>query len=357
MTHNEALQHIKRLKRIAELKIPDMFTWLALVDDELQSAIPNSRLLERFENLKSDGEKELGATDGSDRESRKTEQIRAQCQDLIQAACERLESDPLPKEDLSEEIDRIIQKGYFKSIYFRAVLGGLALVLVLVTGIEGYKLSEQVKAMQKMVDEARQQVEQSRVEVAKSVSETQANEGKLALLLLEGDQKMVEMRTKALSQIDEEGFADRTKIDDRAKHWTDEFESRAATADQDIDTVAKESQKKISDETAQVAKDFDASVSQSKKQLAEKLTSALESLQAQETPWIPRILWSFSKSWILAPLAVIVALMGLFTSLSVLANADTHWTKGSKWVKSVAVANTILLLGIGAAFVAFYFRG
>jgi hypothetical protein len=357
VTHSEAQQHIKRLKRIAELKITDMFTWLALVDDELQSAMPNSRLLERFEQVKSDGEKELRATDGADGRSQTTEQVRAQCQDLILVACERLESDPLPKEDLSEEIDRIIQKGYFKSIYFRAVLGGLALVLVLVTGIEGYRLSEQVKAMQKMVDEARQQVEQSRVEVAKSESETQANEGKLALILLEGDQKMVEMRTKALSQIDEEGFADRTKIADRGKYWTNEFDARAVTAGQEIDKVAKESQKKIGDETTQAAKDFEGSVSQSKQQLTDKLTSALESLQAQQTPWILRILWSFSKSWILAPLAAIVALMGLFTSLSTLANADAQWIKGSKWVKSVAIANTALLLGMGAAFVGFCFRG
>jgi hypothetical protein len=357
MTHGEALQRVKRLRRISDSQITDVNTWLALVEDELQSSIPKSRLLERFEQVKADREKAIGVTNPTDGSGVVVEQPRSQFQEIIQAACERLESEPMPKEDLTEEIDRIIQKGYFKSVYFRAVLGGLALVLVLVTGIEGYRLGEQVKAMQKMVDDARQQVEQSRLEVAKAAKETQDNEGKLALMVLQGDKEMVEIRTKTLSQIDEEGFADRAKVDERAKHWTDEIDKNGAAAGQQIDQAGEDGKARIAKETNQATRDFDASVIASKQSLKGKLTLALERVEAQRTPWVPRVLWSFAKAWILVPLAAIIAVLALFTSLSTLANADRAYIKSSVWVKTVAIANTVIVLGLGGALVAFWFRG
>jgi hypothetical protein len=341
----------RKLDRLlGEDRIEDSATRFALLEDEIGKLIPpESQLWQRFlaiknESLKTPAPPPTGYT-------------AAAIADLIKAIKVYIAAAPAENGDLQEEVDRAIQKGYFKSIYFRVVLGGLALVLLLVTGIEGYKLSEQVKAMQKMVEDARQQVEQGRAEVAKARSEAQNREAELALMVLEGNEKIVEIRTKAISQIDEDGVVARSKINERAKYWTGEFDKAGPLSKQKIDDAGDSGSSEIKNKTVQAGKDYDNLVSQNRKLLADKLTDTLVQLEAQKNPWVPRVLWSFSKAWLLWPIAVIIGLLSLLTSLTTIASTGEHYIKTAGWMKTVAIANSVVLIGISIGFTVLFIRG
>jgi hypothetical protein len=323
MTHSEAVQHIKRLRRIADLRISDIDTWLALLEDELQSAIPNSQLLARFQQIKADREKMTG-TDGVSAPSEGEEtQLVSSYRDLIKAVCERLDSEPPQKEELSEEIDRIILKGYFKSIYFRTVIGGLALVLLLVTGVEGYRLSEQVKAMQKLVDDARQQVEQGRVEVAKASSDMKERQAQFALYLLEDNKQMTELRTKAIQQMDTEGESFRNRVDGKAAYWAKQLDEDGKEADARVQGAGNAAKNAIDGEAKQQADVFAKLVEQKKGVLQEQLTSTVAKLGAAKSPWVPMAIWSMERVWVLLAFGLVVSGLGVINTFATYRKAQS----------------------------------
>jgi hypothetical protein len=361
MTWLEIWSTRRKLDRlVGEDRIEDSATRFALLEDEIGKLIPpESQLWQRFLAIKNDSLKTSVPPPTAYSAVTAYPQVPPpdQLSDLIKAIKVYIAVAPAANGDLQEEVDRAIQKGYFKSIYFRAVLGGLALVLLLITGVEGYKLSEQLKAMQKMVEDARQEVEQGRAEVAKASSEVKNREAELSLMVLEGNEKIVEIRTKAISQIDEDGVVARSKMNERAKYWTEELDKAGSLSKQKIDDAGENGSSEIKSKTVQAGKDYDNLVSQNRKLLADKLTNTLVQLEAQRNPWVPRVLWSFSKAWLLWPIAVIIGLLSLLTSLTTIASTGQHYIQNARWMKIVAIANSVVLIGIAIGFTVLFIRG
>lgn len=110
------MDSIRRLRLISEMEMIDKESWLSIVEDLLRQALPgDSRSIARFAALREAASKEEDAVSFH------------RCRELVYAIC-RMAVEQAPREGaLEQEVERIIQKGYFNSIYFRAVLGGLGL--------------------------------------------------------------------------------------------------------------------------------------------------------------------------------------------------------------------------------------
>jgi hypothetical protein len=341
VTHRDAVQHVTVLRRITNTGL-NIQTWLALIEDELQTAIPDSQLLARFRQIRADAEKAASAM-ATTPTSQAEAKIRSDCEDLIEAVCARLESAPASRDELTEEVDRIIQNGYFKSPYFRAVLGGLALVLLLVTGVEGYRLNEQVKAMQQLVADARKQVEDGRIEVAKSTAETRDRQAQLALALVQGSEEMVKLRTSAMQQITLDQEASRLKIQQDTGTWAAEVAKAGSEATRKVTGKGESAVGELSARTDKSDKQIDQALEQSKSAIASKLASTVTALGATQHPWVPRAIWSMSSSWILLPITLVIAVFAFLNSFVRLAKEKKGFAVGLGTAASVLlVANLVL---------------
>ncbi len=311
MTHNDAMQTIRRLRQVRGLRVVNVDTWLALIEDELQRDVPNSQLLARFKQIKEENALRVPGV-AYDVEGR----LRSECTELIDAVCASLEYEPVPGAELTDEVERIIQKGYFTSIYFRAVLGGLALVLVLVTGVEGYKLNEQVKAMQQLVADARRQVEDSRIEIAKSSAETRDRQAQLALALLQGDQEMVKLRANAMQQMVLEQDTFRSRIDQKTADGIAEISKSVSDANQHLAQASDNGVAEISKKTEASDEQIDQAFQGGKSAIASKVSSTLATFDATNHPLVPAVVWSITKRWIVVPVTLIIAILAWINSFA-----------------------------------------
>jgi DNA-binding FrmR family transcriptional regulator len=230
------------LRRIANLRLPDTESWLALVEDQLRATVPpNSLVLLRFLKLKNNGEatNEPASLVGT---TRVIEDIRG----LIVATCDWLDAEPTPApENLKEEVERIIQMGYFKSPYFKAILALFGIALLLITGTASFKIHDQVQAMQKMLDEARRQTADMAEQIAAAKAENKNREADLALLVAQGNVDLANQRAKALTELQQSTDLFRTDLTSRDKRWTEDVEQAGSEARQHVSDAGADAEKKV----------------------------------------------------------------------------------------------------------------
>jgi hypothetical protein len=289
------------LRQIAGLRLSDTESWLALAEDQLRDTVPpNSQVFARFLELKEASKSARGSPVQTD-STRDTEEVRS----LLVATCDWLDAQPSPPPDnLKEEIENIIQTGYFKSPYFRTILILFGIALALISGIASFKIHDQVQEMKRMLDEARRQTADMAQEIAAAKAENKNREADLALLVAQGNVDLAKQRANALSEIQQSTDLFRTDLDSRTKRWTDDVEHAASEAKQHIIEAGGAGEK-------QVTKITESTLTHYQKQIADTLESALSSLQASENPWVPKVIWSVSKKWLFVPLALFISLTAL----------------------------------------------
>jgi hypothetical protein len=345
MALNETRRPSATLRLMTGLNFPDIRDWFAAIEDTIRkSSLPeNSQLLARFLKLKADVEQKIGESEVEHLESEVRKRVVENCNCLVQAVCEFLDNTPPSQGDLKDEVERIIQQGYFKSIYFRAIVGGLGLVLLLITGVGSFKIYTQVQAMQQMLDAARNEVARGKDEIAKARTETNSRQAELALLLLQGNQDFVKMRTAAMIEMTHAQDAFTAELKDKTTRWTDDLEKKAGPeARQKIVNAGIDGETNTRNATTAAVGQINGILNQNKKALADKLIAALGQIEAAKHPSIPWIVWSISKTWLLVPLAFVVALLAWLTA------ALSFWKTGKtgRAAKAVVVANATLLVTI-----------
>ncbi len=325
MTYREAKRASEALKLLSKLHTSDVLDWLAPIDDKLRESLPeNSAILERFRAIKT-----KMVSPPSDSEAPSTvptaqDDLKSRVRELVQAACLILDSCTIPDstENLKDEVERHIQQGYFKSIYFRTLLSGFALLLVLITGVGSFKVNEQVQAMQKLVDEAKKQVadgktevERARAEVDKAKAENTRQLADVALLVLQGNSDLVKLRTNAMTEMASTENSFRAEVAERIRRWQSESAGSVSAAKHTIDEVADTAKKQIEAQASASAGQFNKAVGDSTDRLRKALSAAVSSLEAARRPWVPQILWSVTKAWLLVPLGFFFAVMGFLVAI------------------------------------------
>jgi len=320
MSDPDGKQSGASLRALAELEFSDLRDWLAVLEDKLRQSFPeNSAIVSRFVKLRTDLDAPDVPAPGTGQPSPpRPEVIKAQARDLVKAAAVLLDSQPAPPEELKDHVDRLIQQGYFKSIYFRALAVGFTLVLALITGVGTFKLNEQVQAMKAMVAEANKQVVEGKAEVEMAKAETQkakdANsrqQAELALLILQGNSDLAKLRINAMTEISKSEDAFKAEVADRTRRWQVESEAAVLAARQRVDSVATATTTDIQAKAALSIHEFDKTLNDSRTTLRNALTSRLARLEAAERPWVPQVIWSMAKAWLLAPLTLLIALAAL----------------------------------------------
>jgi len=307
--NSEKLRIAKNLRRVADQYFTDIEIWLALLEDQLRRALPdNSAVLARFSKLK-----ESAASDGAGAADMR---VRSEAKNLAEAVASFLEADPLPPDDLKEEVERIIQNGYFQSSYFRAILGGFGVVLVLITGVGTLKINEQVQAMQRILDQAKSNLDAAKKEAAdnnneaaKARSEVNNRQAEMALLVLQGNADLVKLRTNAMTEMSKAEDAFRAEAAERTQHWQSAVEGIISAANQKVREAGEEGKTSINNKADEAVRDLDKDAKARQQALLAALLSRVRELEAAKSPWVPRIVWSMSKAWIFAPLALLFSVL------------------------------------------------
>ncbi len=337
MTSNKAERQCGALRRIADLHDLDIRTWFALVEDGLRSTLPDhSQLLALFTDIRLNLEKQIGVAETEDREREVKQQARAQCRALVRAACELLEAVPLPQEDLEDEIERVIQKGYFKSVYFRVIAALFGVALAIIGGAGGIEVFGQVREMKKLVEDARRQMEESNLEVAKARAESNNRQAELALLIMQGNEQMVKMRASAIEQMSAEELGFKSKVEAETASWASQVEKAGQDAKQEVTRAGDEDIKEINRTAEQSTSDLHKALGMSKTVLAAKLTSTLAETEAAKHPAVSWVVWSMAKTWLVVPAALIIAVLGWLYSFA------SNRRELNSWMKVLAVANIVV---------------
>jgi len=286
----------RALADIAQLRLSDVQLWLAIAEDQLRKTIPeNSRVFSRFLKLKENAEKALQGPANNT-----VNPILDDIRNLMVVTRGRLEAEPPPLDSLKEEVERIIQVGYFKSPYFRFIVGALIVAMGLVTGVYGFKAHEQVQAMERMLDEAHKQVAEGTAELAKARSESNNRQADLALLIVQGNADLAKQRLAALNEMQQATDLFKTEFNDKVKRWDTEIESAGTRGKQSVTKASTEGEAQVRDVTQKTLTDH-------QKQLAEVLVSKINALEATQHPWVPRVIWSMAKEWLFIPLALFLS--------------------------------------------------
>lgn len=366
MTSAEAVKVRARLLRLVALEVSSLATWLALLEDEVRVVLPEqSHLLTRFMELKTKAQNTAAAdSDGGDETA--LQDTRPEFRELFELIGDHIYEQAHSSADIREEVEQIIQKGYFESIYFRAVLGGLALVFLLATGVEGWQLGSQVKAMKELVAEARQevengkkqvadakqQVEEGKLEVLKAQQANQEEQGKLALMLLNGDQQLVSARTKAIQQVQADALAQETAVRDEAKRWSDEIANGVGPqAKVKVEAAGNNAVNGVNSETRDQLEVFRKVVNSNEQALNTALNTAVRNLQAAKAPWIPTALWSMEKKWLLMPLALVLVIVSILNWLLAFTSVSNH-----AQARRLSVVNFVVLLSATVTLIVMYLR-
>jgi hypothetical protein len=335
MTRMEAMQYSDAIGRLGDLQLSMEFEdWIALAEDKLRLALPNdSQLMVRFRKLKMvaeqsrfDAQKSSGATQ--------------KFNVFLEAVRESLKSGGLASGTLDEEIDRSLQKGYFKSIYFRSILALFGVAVLLITGVATFKVTTQIQAMQNLLNDARGQMESSKAEVKKAANDVQKNQAALVLSIINGNADLIKTRMAAMDQIksDEAGFS--ATVRDETNNWT-------ALASHHYEPDGK---KKIDDAGETAIRGINAQLEENKKALSNKLSSSLVAMEATSHPYIPRVMWSMAKTWLLVPVAILTALLAWASNFA----RNVPKRGAIKTGNVLAMVNVVLLLG--TLFLAFELR-
>ncbi len=305
------------LKRVANLKFRDYESWLAIVEDQLKNSIPSdSMVFQRFLDLKQNAKTALLKS-----ASKVEPPILTDIHELIAATCTQLDAAPIAPNSLKEEVERIIQDGYFKSPYFKIIIGGLTLALMLITGVYSYNMHEQVQAIQRIADEAKKKAEESAQDAAKARTESANRQAETALLIVQGNTELAKQRLTALNEMQQATDLFRAEMTEKVKKWNEQIDKAG------------------SDGEDQVNKGTQSTLASHQKRLTEALTSKLNSLESYEHPWVPRVIWSMAKSWVFAPVAFLISLCAL-----VIAASERFGLKHG-FIRTVIVIGFIVAIG------------
>ena len=190
---------------------------------------------------------------------------------------------PYLKKILEDEIERVIQKGYFKSVYFRVIAALFGVALAIIGGAGGIEVFGQVREMKKLVEDARRQMEESNLEVAKARAESNNRQAELALLIMQGNEQMVKMRASAIEQMSAEELGFKSKVEAETASWASQVEKAGQDAKQEVTRAGDEDMKKEINRTAeQSTSDLHKALGMSKTVLAAKLTSTLAETEASK---------------------------------------------------------------------------
>ncbi len=332
MTYADAQRARSILQDLAERRDRDTFDWIALAEDTLRHFLPaDSQLLARFTTVKAQAYSET-------KESLTTlpaelsMKIERECKGVVRAASDlitTLSTEAAPPVNLELEIERVIQKGYFKSWPFRLVIGGLLLLAVLITGVATFKIDKQVEAMQKLVDDARNQVNAGREQVTQAKSEIANMHAQLSTLVLQGSEDLLTMRVKAIGA-----------LEDSRRNYLKELEARQQQMLSDLDEVGKKDTRKVDERTKASLEEFGGIESQYKDRVRDKVQSVIQDLEASKRPWVPVVVWSIAKSWLILPLTLVISLLAWINS------AVRMWRHEAFWAKVAVVVNAVLLTAI-----------
>jgi hypothetical protein len=329
------------LSRLANLRLSDSRTWLAIADDQLGQTIPeDSKSMARFRELRTEAENALSQLKEWEDGSAAVARCRAFVSDVAEATPYTSSSSFSIKDDLEGRVDRIIQKGYFRSIYFRAIAALFTLLLLLITGVGGLNIYEQVQAMQKKLDEARANVERSNVEISKARSETSDRQAQLALLVLEGNEDMVKMRTNAITEMAKTQEAARAEVNIKAQDWTDKIEREfGPQAEKRVIDAGTSGKNEVEAKAQSADSQIEEGLKNGRTALADKLKSALGQLEAVKNPWVPRVVWSMAKEWLLVPFTLVISLLAFVNS------ASHQWKSKGLITRGVVVLDVIVIVG------------
>jgi hypothetical protein len=330
MTMDEAIQNKIILQNLLRSHAPDKQTWLLLIEHQLRNFLADeSPLMNRFGELRdailhppSQTEQSPGRYD--DNAEKTLSQFidgvitltNPQQSDTITAI--RAEEDRYRQEEasLQARVDRVIQAGYFRSIYFRSIVGGLSLVLILITGVGSFKIYEQTQAMQRLLDDARNRVEQSNQEVAKARAETNNKQAELALLILQGNQNLVTMRTAAIEQVSSAQDLFRTEMNTRTGRIFGELDHSASDASASIEKARLEALKTVNDKSNNSVAQIDADATKNRSVINNAIKKRLQDLEQAKNPYVPVVIWSMAKVPLVMLFAAALSIFALVNSIS-----------------------------------------
>jgi hypothetical protein len=318
MTYEEAEQAAKNLRSVANRGHYSTLDWLALVEDTLRNYLPDgSQLLARFEELKKSWAS--GPSPEGD-----TKAVENATRSLVTAASDLIKNSASPS-GLEQAVDRAITKGYFKSWPFRFVLSLAVLLLTLITGVSTLKLYDQVQAMKKLKDDAARDVAEARKDVSTSHEQVTQAKAEMALLVLQGDADLLKMRINAVKSLEDARNSYLAELDSKrgaiSSHLTEELAKRT---------------KSIPGEFNAIEKSYTGSLSGA-------LQKAVHNLEASKRAWVPAVVWSIEKRWLLVPLALVLSLLAFVYALV------GGWQSQTPWLKLVTsmIVLVVLVMVVG----------
>jgi hypothetical protein len=349
VTYTEAARNCQRMINILNSSKFGVPTWLALLEDAFLAALPaDSKLLAEFLDAKQKISKVAEET-----QAVSVADFRSQVEPFVRATCEQVLQNSYPVEDLKDQVERIIQKGYFQSPYFKALVATFGFLLALIVGFESWQLNKLAAEMRHLVDEAREQVQKGKEDIDKAESLNQQQQAKLALMLLQGDQDLVKMRTQAIDQIEKEGFAQAGLVRDRGKYWTDQLDTATGpAAAKQVSTAGENGKRTIDNKTSQATEEFDKTINNEKTLLNQKFYTSVRNLEATKSPWVPLAIWSAGKVWLFVPVALIACVLMFLNTLVLVAVTSGEKLEGRvfSWI------NTVLLIAFVVLSILAYMR-
>jgi hypothetical protein len=341
MTCAEVQRAKSVLQDLAHRRDREMLDWVALAEDTLRNLLTaDSQLLARFTRIRAQVD-----TDGKGQlttQAAELAKIERELKGVIRAAGDLIgtlgaeQASP----SLEQEIECAIQKGYFKSWPFRLVIGGLFVVIVLITGVASFKITEQVRAMQQQVDNARKIVGDGQELVFQAKSDIVNKHAELTTLLLEGSQDLLGMRVKAVSALDDARRNYLAELDARQQQILSSLDEAGKKGSQQLEEAEKKGTQRLDERTKQSLEELTESDNRDKARVAGKVQSVIQNLEASKRPWIPIAAWSIAKPWLILPLVLLISLFAW------LYGAVNSWRHGPSWIKVAVVANAVLFAAI-----------
>ena len=349
MTENEANQIRQMLDSLSRRGDKSLETWIALVEDKLRAVLPaDSQLLARFVAVKN-GRLEPGPASAAPMGAPGVP-VEPDVKGIILAAREFVETlpkTPEPKEageGLAQAVQHEITRQYFNSWPFRSIVVLFSISFLLVTGVAGLKLYDQVQGMQRLLDQAKADAEKSREQIAEAKNVVTNNQAALALLVLRGDEDLVKMRIKALQDVDTTRATTITELGAKREAAVKQIED---TAQGVIKTVGQKREQAIADvekvgAAALVA--VDAEVKADRAKLANAVESAVQGLSHAKSPWIPVVLWSSARWLVLFVFTAVLSIVAIVWSIVALTTTNRRMATAAFIVNAVGLATCAALV-------------
>ena len=317
MTYEETIQHKTMLNDLRNSKL-EILTWLAALDDELRAMLPDtSSLMARFEKIKADAEKTL--TVGGDDKSRNEsiQRVRESCFPLIDIIIKRASTVQAPRDlvgdqtrvQIKDEIEWSFRNSFIKSLPVRILIILFGVALFLITGEATYKVTTQIAAMNKLLNDAQSQMNASNGQIREISDNIKDKQAALALSLLNGNEEMAKLRTGALTEMSAEESGFKTTVDKESTDWQMSAKKIEGKAETGINDTLAADVKSLDEKTAASSKQLDADLKLDKIRIEKKTEAILATLEAEHSPWVPVAVWSHAMSWMLVPVAFVMTLL------------------------------------------------